>query len=283
MEYTGDTRINLLVGQRNVRFRRFVGLDALRGTQDVQLGTDLALTIGRTVSAFSAADRPRPSDLYVRFRLGAGVAPGSFLFLLAGGIEGSQALSGVSQEDRWNDVLADLNLVMYWQPRDWPRHTFFGRVTGAGGWHVRQPFQLTLGGASGVRGYDQDEFPVGRRVVFSAEDRVYLGWPWPDLMDLGVTLFADVGAGWGGDAPFGSDTGWRGTLGSGLRVGFPAGTRSVARIDLAWPLRGEGFGSPFFRIQFGDPLGLAAGLADRQLARSRPLPIGPDLFTVQSP
>ena len=170
---------------------------------------------------------------------------------------------------------------MYWQPRDWPRHTFFARVAGAGGWQVTQPYQLTLGGAGSVRGYNVNDFPGGRRVVFSAEDRVYLGWPWPNLFDLGMTLFADVGSSWAGDVPYGVDTGWRGTLGGGLRLGFPAGTRGVVRLDLAWPVEGEGLGSPIFRVQFGDPLGFLLGRADRQLSRSLRMAVGPDLFTVR--
>ena len=279
--HPAGTRVNLLVGQRNVRFRQFSGLDALRGTQDVALGTDLALTLGRTVATRSddAVDRDLPDDLYVRLRVRAGAAPGPFLLLFGGGLEGRRSFLG--DADGWTDLLADLSLLMYWQPRDWPRHTFFARVAGGGGWQVTQPYQLTLGGAGSVRGYDVNDFPGGRRVVFSAEDRVYLGWPKPNLFDLGMTLFADVGSGWAGDVPYGVDTGWRGTLGGGLRLGFPAGTRGVVRLDLAWPVEGKGLGSPVFRVQFGDPLGLLLGRVDRQLARSRRLAIGPDLFTVR--
>ena len=55
----------------------------------------------------------------------------------------------------------------------------------------------------------------------------------------------------------------------------------MTRIDLAWPMENEGFGAPFLRIGMGDPIGLAAGLIDRQVARSRRLPVGSDLFTVR--
>ena len=277
--HSAGTRLNLLIGQRNVRFQQFRGLDALRGTVDVALGSDLALTVGRTLSPLSKTEgQDQPDDLYVRFRMSAGVAPGPFLFLAAGGVEGRQIFAGGDTGDGWNDVLADLTLLMYWQPGIWPRHTFFGRVTAGGGWDVTQPYQMTLGGEGAVRGYDRYDFPTGRRVVFSAEDRIYLGWPFANLFDLGVTLLADIGAGWAGDAPFGQDTGWRATLGTGLRFGFPAGSRAVARVDVAWPLEGEGLGSPFLRVALGDPIGLAAGLIDRQVARSRRLAVGTDLF-----
>ncbi len=280
--HSAGTQVNLLVGQRNVRFQQFRGLDALRGTQDVALGSNLALTLSRTAAALSDREgQDQPDDLYVRFRVSAGAAPGPFLLLLAGGIQGRQVFSGGAADDGWTDVLSDLTLMLYWQPPDWPRHTFFTRLTGAGGWQVTGPFQLTLGGETGVRGYDVDDFPAGRRVVFSAEDRIYLGWPFPNLFDLGMTLFADIGNGWAGDVPFGADTGWRGTLGAGLRFGFPAGSRGVARADLAWPVEGSGLGTPLLRVAFGDPIGLVAGFVDRQLLRSRRLEVGPDLFTVR--
>jgi hypothetical protein len=85
---------------------------------------------------------------------------------------------------------------------------------------------------------------------------------------------------WAGDAPFGADTGWRGTVGAGLRVGFPAGSGQVARVDVAWPVSADGLGRrPILRLAIGDRIGISSGLADRQLARSRRLQIGPDLFT----
>jgi hypothetical protein len=95
-----------------------------------------------------------------------------------------------------------------------------------------------------------------------------------------MTLLADMGAGWAGDTPFGMDTDWRATIGGGLRFAFPAGSRAVTRVDVAWPVKGEGLGRPFLRVSMGDPIGLAAGLVDRQVARSRRLAVGTDLFRV---
>jgi hypothetical protein len=116
-------------------------------------------------------------------------------------------------------------------------------------------------------------------VVLNAEDRVFVGWPYPQVFDLGVTVFGDVGRGWAGEAPFGVDSGWKGTVGGGLRFGFPAGTRRVARVDLAWPVTGGGLGSPNLRIALGDAIGLIGGLQDRQMTRSQRLAVGADLFT----
>ena len=276
--YASGTRVNFLLGQRNISFVRREGLDALRGVQDIEVGTDMSLTLGRSLGVL--ASEGRPDDLYTRFRLYAAGASSPFVVVSNVGIEGRQIFSGAAVEDGWRDVVAELDLLAYWQPGFWPRHTFFGRVSGAGGWQMDQPFQLTLGGATGVRGFHDEDFPGGRRVVFSAEDRIFVGWPFPDLFDLGATFFADVGRIWTGDAPFGEDSGWRGTVGAGLRVGFPAGTRSVLRIDAGLPLAaGAGLSDIVLRISVGDLIGLAGGFQDRQLQRSQRVTVGPDRFT----
>jgi hypothetical protein len=130
-----------------------------------------------------------------------------------------------------------------------------------------------------VRGYHDEDYPGGQRVVLSAEDRIYLGWPYPDLFDLGTTLFADIGHMWAGDAPFGIDSGWRATLGAGLRIGFPAGTRGVVRLDAALPLSpSPSFRDVVFRVSFSDLIGLGARLSDPQMQRSQRMTVGPDRF-----
>src|SRR5690606_14512458 len=83
---------------------------------------------------------------------------------------------------------------------------------------------------------DRFQFPGGRRLLFSLEDRVYFGWPFRDVLDLGGTLFFDLGRVLPGDAPVGVDSGWHAAAGLGLRGAFPAGGRTTYRIDVAWPL-----------------------------------------------
>jgi hypothetical protein len=276
--FRSGTRLNLLFGQRKIRFVQRRGLDALRGLQDVPLGVDLALTLGRTVGDFPGSEEGA-DDLYTRLRLFAGGEPGPFLTTLDLGLQARQVFEGADSARGWRDFIAELDGLLYWQPDLWPNHTFFARVAGAGGWESDLPFQLTLGGPAGLRGFREERFPGARRLVVSFEDRIYLGWPLPRFADTGVTLFADVGRMWAGDVPFGVDTGWRASLGAGLRIGFPAGTRGVARMDLVFPVEGPGLGSPILRISLLDLLGLERALVERQLGRSRPNPVGPDLFT----
>jgi hypothetical protein len=267
--FTSATRLTLLVGQRHLGFQERTGLDALRGIQDVPVGLDVAVAVGRSLGTL--VREGDADDFLTRVRLLAGATPGPSVLNLDVRLEGRRILSGQEPAGGsvrgWRDVTGEFHGLVYVQPSAWPSHTFFARASGAGGWSMDVPFQLTLGGPAGLRGYHTDEFPGGRRLSFSVEDRVYLGWPARDLFDLGLTLFADLGRMWPGDAPFGRDSGWRGSVGGGLRVGFPAGTRGVVRLDFGFPVDGSGLGGMVFRVSAFDRLGLQR-LSDRQLLRS---------------
>lgn len=277
--FSSGTRVNLLFGQRNIRFVQRVGLDALQGVTDVEVGSDVALTLSRTVVGVTPG--VVPDDLGVRFRFYAADASTELISVLNTGIDARQIFfDPTSTRTGWRDLLAEVDGLLYWQPRAIPNHTFVLRAAGAGGWTVDRPFQLTLGGPAGIRGYRQEAFPGGRRIVLNLEDRIYLGWPAPDLLDLGFTAFADAGAMWAGDVPYGRDWGWHGSVGFGIRLGFPAESRRVARIDLAWPVGPDGISAgPVLRIALADLLGLAGGLEDGQMRRSRLLGVGPDRFS----
>jgi hypothetical protein len=130
-----------------------------------------------------------------------------------------------------------------------------------------------------VRGLPEEAYPGSQRLILTLEDRIFVRWPAPDLLNLGFTIFADVGRTWAGEAPFGRDVRWKGALGAGLRIGLPAGTRGVARLDLAMPLGARPEQGPVFRITLLEPLGLMRGFADTQMTRSRRVTVGPDYFT----
>jgi hypothetical protein len=277
--HSSATRLNLLVGQRNVRFVRRQGLDALTGIQDVALGTDLGLTIGRSIEALSD-DEDQPVDLWVRARGFYGGEWPSFVVNSAATAEGRQIFRGGPTDSGWNDVMAEIAVLLYWQPEALGRHTFFARIEGSGGWRMAQPFQLTMGGINGLRGYDDEHYPAGQRFVVNVEDRIYLGWPLPELFDLGLTIFGDVGRGWAGDVPYAIDSGWIGTAGAGLRIGFPSGTRGVLRVDAAFPWGPDtDLEDVMLRVGLRESMGLLGGFENRQLARSRRVNVGPDEFT----
>ena len=278
LRYAAQPRINLLLGQRNIRFVERTGLDALQGVADLEVGMEAALTLGRSILGVGA--RGEPEDFFARGRFYAAAAPETFVFLVNAAFEGRSIINGSDEREGWRDLLGELDLMGYWQPREAERHTLFVRVAAAGGWRMDLPFQLTLGGVSGVRGFRDEDFPGAQRVLISVEDRFYLGWPFPDLFDLGGTLFADAGRVWTDDLGLGGDSGWRGTVGAGLRFGFPAGSRGVARIDAGIPFgAGGGLGDVVLRVSFRDLVGFTAGLEDEQMARSRRSRIGADVFS----
>lgn len=261
------TRVNLILAQRHLSFQRRERLDALRGAQDVAVGAEAALVVGRSIPLFGSSAVHEDSDFFGRVRLFAGLAPGNWVLASAISVEGRKIFGEV--ENGWKDVLAEFDIYSYWRPSQNSRHTLFARISGAGGWSVTGPFQLTLGGVSGLRGYALDDHPGGRRLIASLEDRIYFASPRNGFIDLGMTAFVDVGSIWDAGVPFGADSGSLATGGAGLRIGFPGGTRGVTRIDVAFPLNGpDPFSAPTFRIS-AELLGLRRGVEDRQLRRSR--------------
>ncbi len=270
------TRVNLVLAQRNLSFRRRDRLDALRGVQDVPVGGEVALVLGRSIPFLGSSAANEDSDFFGRIRIFGGLAPGRWVLASAVSVEGRKIFGGA--ENGWKDVLGEFDIYSYWRPSETSRHTLFARLSGAGGWSLTGPFQLTLGGVSGLRGHSVDDFPGGRRLVATLEDRIYFGSPSDGFMDLGMTAFVDVGSIWEGGVPFGADSGPLATAGAGLRIGFPGGTGGVVRIDVAFPLNGsDAFGGPTFRTS-AELLGLIRGVEDRQLRRSRRPGIGPGIL-----
>lgn len=273
------TRLAFIFGQRNLRYVQRTGLDALRGIQDVQLGTEVTLTLGRTIGATIGHQEALEDDLHTGVSLFGGIAPGNWIVSSSLRFDGRQVFAGGKGDGGWRDVFAEGDLYAFWQPTRWDRHTLFFRVSGAGGWSVDEPFQLSLGGAYGVRGYRDEDFPGGGRLVLSAEDRIHIPGLLPELVDFGVSFFVDAGKMWASEAPFGEDTDWHGAVGTGLRFGFPPGSQSVIRVDVAYPIqRGLGFKDIVFRFSLAELVGLLAGFGDKQMIRSRRVGIGPELF-----
>lgn len=258
-------RAYLLVGRRSIRWVQREGLDSFRGEQDIRIGTEASLAFGRSLPIGE-----RDDDVFATLGLYGGVERGRTLGVTRLRLDARHDFAAPASAPAWEDVFAEAEAFVYWRPEPLPRHTLFVRAAGAGGWYARTPFQLTLGGARGVRGYDVERFPGGRRIVLSLEDRIYFGGPLPDVLDLGATLFADIGRIWPGDVAFDADSGWRAAVGAGLRGAFPAGGRTTYRIDVAAPLA-DGLRWRDLRliISIGETHGLAATFGDLQLLRSR--------------
>jgi len=269
------TRLAAMVGQRNLRFARPSGLDFMTADQDVRLGSDIGVTVGRSVGLFNGSELPSPDDLYGRINLFAGHDPGSsFIFLNAF----AEARRVDTDGDAWRDVIAEADLYSYLRTGALEGHTLFVRASGSIGRSLETPFQVTLGGREAVRSLVEEDAPGAARMLFTIEDRIVLKSL--SVMDFGLSLFADAGKVWAGDVPYGTDSDWVGAVGFGLRMGFPAGGRGLARLDLAFPVGHEG--DPVFRVTMIELTGFLGGFSDDQLDRSRVTRVGPDYFVNES-
>lgn len=228
-------RAVFLVGQRSVHFVRRQALDAVRGSEDVRLGVDAELAVGRSLAAFSTDD-----DMSLNLGLDLAGDVGGFL---TGGrllVEGKRDYGAPLGSWEWRNVFTQLDAWSYWRPSPESRHTLVGALSAAGGWRTTVPFQLTLGNRSGLRGLPRHATTGARRAVLSLEDRVYLGWPYPQLFDLGGAAFVDLGGSWSGGHVYGMDTDFHASVGVGLRAAFPPGSRRTYRVDVAVPVAGGG-------------------------------------------
>jgi len=248
-------RAHLFLGARRIRFAPFRGLDAVHALEDVPLGTQAGLVLGK--SLFGGAGLQH--DWFAAMELSTGAqAGGRLLVFTRAKVEGRY----LTATGGWDGVLADGQVLAYELGR---RTTTVLSAEAAGGWDTRTPFQLLLAGADGVRGYGMAAIPVGRRIVLRAERRYFLGNVL-GFADAGAAVFAEGARGWAGDAAFGENSGMVGTVGAGLRLAAPRGSRRTYRFDVAMPVtRGLG---PQFTLAIGQQFGIFHG-EPQDVVRSR--------------
>jgi hypothetical protein len=260
-----NVRLMMLTGQRNVHYIRRHGLDTVSGTEDVKLGVEAEASFGPTLPLVS-------DDRDVAVGLGLFAAGEMASAVIAGGqfsFEGRRGYRSIANLPEWNDVLAEVDLWAYVRPSPTSNHLFVGALTALGGWHGRVPFQLTLGGDAGLRGYQRHLDPGGRRVVASLEHRANLRWPLPTLFDLGTVAFMDVGRIWPGHVAFGTASPIRASVGAGIRAGFPPGSRQIFRLDVGLPVeRNANFRNLTVTVGVGQAIGRQSVRRDPQLLRS---------------
>jgi hypothetical protein len=275
LDTISSVRVVFLAGQRNVWFERRRALDAVRGTEDVRLGVEAEVGIGRSLQAFSDDD-----DLLLD--LGFSVATAPAHGLLAGFSargEGRRVYGAEPGSLQWRNLFGQADAWAYWRPSDESRHTVVAAATMVGGWRTMVPFQLTMGNRAGLRGLPTHAWPGERRLVASLEHRMYLGWPYPRLFDLGSAVFVDAGKMWAGGDTFGQNSPIEASVGFGLRAAFPPGSRRTYRMDVAMPVT-DTFSGRNLVVTFG--VGQAIGRAhedDPQLRRSSRRTLSASLFS----
>ncbi|MBW3571403.1 MAG: BamA/TamA family outer membrane protein [Gemmatimonadetes bacterium] len=275
LDTISSVRVVFLAGQRNVWFERRRALDAVRGTEDVRLGVEAEAGIGRSLQAFSDDD-----DLLLDLGFSLAAAPlhGVLAGFSARG-EGRRVYGAERGSLEWRNLFGQADAWAYWRPSEESRHTFVAAATAVGGWRTMVPFQLTMGNRAGVRGLPTHAWPGERRLVASLEHRMYLGWPYPRLFDLGTAAFVDAGKMWAGGDAFGMNSPVEASVGVGLRAAFPPGSRRTYRMDVAVPVT-DALSTRNVVFTFG--IGQAIGRGrrdDPQLRRSSRRALSASLFS----
>ena len=87
-----------------------------------------------------------------------------------------------------------------------------------------------------MRGYEESQLGGAARLVARVEERWHVGQR-QGTADGGVSLFAEVGRLWAGDAPYGVTTGYMPSVGVALLAAIPPRSRRIWRLDFALPLK----------------------------------------------
>jgi hypothetical protein len=253
-------RLNLVVGVRGLDFVERRGVSTLRGVEDLAIGASADLMVGLATKAFGSTDSHAfiAADAY-----GGSRVRGNWFFFLRASFEGRRDY--VSRD--WRDVFGAIQAWNFWLLSDRQSIVLTGRWSA--GWETTAPFQLTLGGPRAMAGYATHRFPGGARGVVRLENRSY----WTTLgrwFDLGTTAFVDVGQMWANKAIFGTNSSLRASVGAGIRVAAPVGSRSTYRLEVAFPVEsGVSFSDMVFTFSTRRPLQLHRQPTDPQLERSR--------------
>lgn len=231
-----EIRLGVSGGLRRVDFVTRRGLDLVTGEQDVAIGLDASVTMGRAIGGWNGS----VSDSYLRADGFLGAASDRVTGQVRVSLEGRRPDARDPGGPGTEDLLARIEGIGFGRTG---AHTLYAQLQYEGVWRetgrrmdgVRQ---RTLGGAGGVRSFVDYEVPVARFLMLRVEERWNPDWFGPAL-DLGFTLFGDLGRGWSGATPYTQTTEWQSAAGVGLRIGFPAGSGSVLRAEWAAAAGGD--------------------------------------------
>jgi len=234
-------RVGLTGGLRKLRFETRTGVDLIYGDQDVAIGTEIALSLGRTLATWGT----RELSTYAAVELFASQANPWALAQAEFRAEGHLLDQWEPGSTRDRDVMVSGRIVGYLQPPFMENHTLYARVAYTGARNYEDQLQFSLGGSDWIRSLVDFEAPVSQRLAIRVEDRIRIPGL-PPALDLGFAPFMDWGRGWGGDLPFSKDIPSTVAVGAGIRLALPARSGSVFRIEWAWPL--DGSSGPVFRV-----------------------------------
>lgn len=223
------TRLNALIGLRRLRYARVSGFDALTGVQDLRVGIQTGVLVGRSVGWLGARDR----DVFVLGDIYAGYGnQHSYL--------GMQTLSEARRDrdtDRWEGVLTSGRIAWYLKPAE--KQLWLTEVLWSTGTSVRVPYQLTFGDPDGgMHGYARSRTSGAHRLVVRSEQRFRIPSRYR-VADFGASVFVEGGKLWAERVPFADHSPVRGSVGIALMAAVPPKSRRMWRVDFAMPVGGD--------------------------------------------
>jgi hypothetical protein len=201
------------------QFEKLSYLDNFRKIEDVDMGWRIQTKWGLNIDHLFSSDR---NDIFSgAFLLPFHIGKNQYLFF-------SHWTNGELRKLRWENIISQSEMRLYWNTPYWQTLVF--RALGVFSRRQDKGFQLVLGGANGLRGFEKYRFSGENEIVFNFEDRIFS--PWNILtVALGGVIFFDAGYIW--DKKFESQK-LHSDVGVGLRFGL---TKSfgwrTARIDFA--------------------------------------------------
>jgi hypothetical protein len=216
-------------------FRRMDFLDDFNIVEDVKTGWQAGLTGGAGFPRESAKPPYAVTGAFAQFAQIFG-ADDDHVFATETSVSLHSGEDRGSGRTAWSNLITDAWAHWYWQGM--PSQTLAASVNWFAGWRPYKPFQLVLGGQTGLRGYEAYRFAGTRRLLANVEDRIYTNWR-VFTFAIGMVAFADAGYVWrDGDKVSLSDL--RSDVGVGLRIGNTrASTSRISRLDFAFAMRGE--------------------------------------------
>ena len=208
-------------------FRQVTELNDIGRTEDVALGLDFYLSLGRATESFGS-DRDA-TILEGRVRKGwEPGGPGSLLLI--------EATAGARDEsDGIRNAVLETSARYY--RRTFGSELFLMSLTTVHGSNLDLENQVLLGGDNGLRGYPLRYQSGERSAVFTIEQRFFTDWYPFRLLRFGYAVFMDAGRVSGSDPRGTPSLGTLYDVGMGLRLTSPrASGGSVLHVDLAFPI-----------------------------------------------
>lgn len=209
-------------------FREMSELNDMGRTEDVALGLDVLVTLGRARERFGS---DRDAWLF-NASVHHGWEPGGDgrLLLVEGGVSTRREEAGYRNTQAFVEA-------RYFR-RNFENHLFSAQFRAVTTHRLDAENQVLIGGDNGLRGYPLRYQAGAHSLVLTAEQRFFTDWyPWR-LLRVGWAAFFDVGRTRGADVRGTTDVGTIYDVGLGLRLSSPRSSgRSIVHVDLAFPLK----------------------------------------------